>query len=432
MPVLFDPYREWLGIPPEEQPPNHYRLLGFPKFQADPAKVNEAADKLMKHVRTFQLGPRSSDSQKVLNDLSAARVTLMDAKRRAAYDVVLRAAKAADLATEAAANEPKAKAAPAFDRRAVPTIGPYEILERLVAQPLGVTYKARDPASGRYYSLKTLPAEAARKPEVVKRFRREIEIVTKLDHPNLIGGVDQGEHHGAPYLVTEFILGADLGTLVQQQGPLPVDLAVDYVVQAARALGQLHMNGVFHRNIKPQVLLVDMMGRVKITNLLLAKIAESSTLDAGENLTRMGEMMGTVDYLAPEQAAAASAVDGRADIYALGCTLHFLLTGRPPYVSKSTMEKLLAHQRSPIPSLRAARADVPAEVDRVFQRMLAKDPNMRFGSAAALVQELSSDAVSSSTAGGGEATPLWLYGAIGGGIAAVVVVLGLIVFNLLR
>jgi serine/threonine protein kinase len=180
----------------------------------------------------------------------------------------------------------------------------------------------------------------------------------------------------------------DLATLVKHQGPLPVDVAVDYVAQAARGLTQLHLAGVFHRNLKPQSLLVDMQGRLRIGNLLLAKVHEASELNKGEELTKMGEMMGTVEYQPPEQAMNAAAVDGRSDIYALGCTLHFLLTGQPPYPGKSMMEKLIAHRQKPIPSLAAVRGDVSPQLDLVFQRMMAKEVAQRQQFVGDLLKEL--------------------------------------------
>jgi serine/threonine protein kinase len=195
--------------------------------------------------------------------------------------------------------------------------------------------------------------------------------------------------HGYHCLVTEYVVGTDLHSLVTQHGPLPVEQAVECVDQAACGLGRLHLLKVWHRNVSPKNLLVDLQGRIKVTNLFLARIEENALGDAGgAQLTHMGDTMGTVEYLAPEQSLDASSVDQRADIYSLGCTLHFLLIGQPVYRGRSSMEKMLAHRKQPIPSLRAPRADVPDWLDQVFQKMVAKDPFQRFASMAEVSQAI--------------------------------------------
>jgi serine/threonine-protein kinase len=191
-----------------------------------------------------------------------------------------------------------------------------------------------------------------------------------------------------PYLVTEFVLGTDMGTLVEAQGPLSPEQALTYLAQTALGLSQLHRHGVVHRNLKPQVLLVDVQGQIKITNLLLAKIQQQSDLEGGERLTLDNMALGTADYMAPEQIRASSQADGRADLYALGCTLHFLLSGAPPYPGKTLMEKMTAHLQGPLPSLRAARGDVSPALEGVFRKLLAKEPADRYASAEALLDEL--------------------------------------------
>jgi serine/threonine protein kinase len=206
-----------------------------------------------------------------------------------------------------------------------------------------------------------------------------MEILTRLNHPNLIVACDSGEHQGLPFLVLEYVPGADLSRLIREQGALPVEQAIEYAVQTARGLSELHWHGVFHRNIKPHALLVDVRGNLRITNLLLAKIGEGSLLDAGdEALTTLGESMGSIDYLPPEQAVDSSRADERSDIYSLGCTLFYLLTAQPPYPGKSSVDKLLAHRQAPVPSLRKLRHEVPAWLDNVCRKMLAKKPEDRY------------------------------------------------------
>ncbi len=267
--------------------------------------------------------------------------------------------------------------------------GPFDIVELFRQSPLGEMYRATHRDSGRIMTLKVLPPKSAKNAEIVRRFQREQQIVTQFRHPNLIAGLGYGVEGGQPWLAMEYVVGMDLATLVQKRGGLPVAQAVDFTVQAARGLMQLHMRDVCHRNIKPQVLWVDVQGRVKVTNLFLAKLGEHADVgDAQEDLTMQGQSMGTVEYLSPEQGLDAKSADSRSDIYSLGCTLHYLLLGHPPYVEKSLMKKLAAHQNAPIPSLRSQREDVPQLVDEVFQKMLAKAPAGRFQSLAEMIDRL--------------------------------------------
>jgi serine/threonine protein kinase len=388
----FDPYDQWLAIPPQEQPPDHYRLLGFTRFEGDATQFAAAADERMARLRSLQLGPRSEVSQRILNELAQARAVLIDPRRRAAYDAVLRASGEA-ITQDSAAWPPGhfPHLASKTEWKPGEMVGDYRILEKASSTTLGMTYKVQHAPTRRLFFLKTLTAKGAKKDEVRKRFQREIDILTRLNHPNLIVGCDQGEHAGLPYLVLEYVLGADLSRLVREQGPLPVDQAVDYTMQAARGLADLHWHGVFHRNLKPHALLVDLRGNVRITNLLLAKIGEGSLLDGGDlALTTQGETMGSIDYLPPEQAIDSSRADERSDIYSLGCTFFYLVTGQPPYPLKSDVEKVLAHRDWPPPSIRKVRPNVPRWLDEICQTMLAKKPSHRFQKANDIIAALTS------------------------------------------
>jgi serine/threonine-protein kinase len=397
----FDAYHQWLSIPPSEQPPTLYRLLGLSPFEGDVNVIHAAADRQMAYLRSMTAGKRADHSQRLLNEISAARVTLTGAMKPN-YDAILRSAAPANAADEQA-DDPSppasvmpsssAKPAPAKPAAKAPVatpqrrFGPFDLLELAKESPYGDAYKACHRDSGRIVSLKILPPAGAKNREIISRFQREAQLVTQLRHPNLIAGLGAGVEGAQPWLALEYVVGTDLSTLVRQVGPLPVSQAVDYTVQAAHGLMQLHLRNVFHRNVKPAVLLADVQGNLKVTNLFLAKIGEHADMAmAGGELTMTGQSMGTAEYLPPEQAADAKSVDQRGDIYALGCTLHFLLTGRPPYVEKSLMKKLLAHSTGPIPSLRAARGDVPEQVDAIFQKMLAKKPEGRFQSMAEIIQ----------------------------------------------
>lgn len=277
--------------------------------------------------------------------------------------------------------QPTPSAPLSSDKNIGKSIGNYVLLEKTGSSRWGPMYKARHQHNGRIACLKLLSAETAKSPEVLKRFTREFELTRRLNHPHVMATYEMGEDRGVRYLVMEHVGGTDLAQVVATQGPLPVQQAIDYTIQAAEGLGYLHQQGVVHRNVKPQNLVVSAAGSLRIVNLLLARLADPGAV-AGfdEELTRDGQMLGTVEYLSPEQASDAKHVDARSDIYSLGCTLHFLLTGRPPYEGRSVLDKLMAHRQSPVPSLCAARPDVPDFVDRAFRKMLAKDPQERTAS----------------------------------------------------
>jgi serine/threonine-protein kinase len=254
--------------------------------------------------------------------------------------------------------------------------GSYLILDRLGAGGMGTVFKARHARMKRLVALKLLTREAAGQGTFARRFQREVETIAQLSHPNIVMAFDAGEAEAGLFLVMEFVNGRDLGREVQERGPLPVADAVNCVLQAARGLEYAHGQGVIHRDVKPANLLRDAAGVVKVADLGLARF--NDTLPAGTSgVTQAGNILGTADYMPPEQATDSAHVDHRADVYSLGCTLHFLLTGRPPYVAASVMATLFKHSSAPIPSLRMTRPDVPAALDDLFARMVAKTPAER-------------------------------------------------------
>jgi serine/threonine protein kinase/DNA-binding NarL/FixJ family response regulator len=275
-------------------------------------------------------------------------------------------------------------------------IGNYQVLDRLGAGGMGTVYKARHRRMKRVVAIKVLTKSTDQSDKFVQRFQREVEAVARLSHPNIVLAHDADEAEVGHFLVMEFVDGKDLASIVEQRGPLPVQEAVDCILQAGRALDYAHKQGIIHRDIKPANLMRDVSGVVKVADLGLARFSEQveSAGKAASALTQAGTIMGTVDFMSPEQAMGATDIDHRTDIYSLGCTLHYLLLGRPPYEGPTLMAVLVMHREAAIPSVRKVRAEIPAALDLVFQRMVAKKPADRYPTMAEAVHALEALAVS--------------------------------------
>jgi serine/threonine protein kinase len=245
---------------------------------------------------------------------------------------------------------------------------------------MGMVFKARHRKLGRLGALKILPPSFTRDSGAVMRFRREFEAAGRLKHLNLVAAFEADEDRGVHFLVMEYVEGFNLERVIRDHGPLPVSDALDYLIQSARGLEAAHEKGIVHRDIKPGNLMLDRRGTVRVLDLGLARIIDASNpfgKTITGRLTQSNTYMGTIDYMAPEQAEDSHSVDHRADIYSLACTFFFLLTGREPFAGKTILKRMVAHQEHPAPSLRAIRPDVSPALEAVYQKMMAKKPEER-------------------------------------------------------
>jgi serine/threonine-protein kinase len=257
-------------------------------------------------------------------------------------------------------------------------LGPYVLLERLGSGGMGQVYRARHKLMDRIVALKVLRSERLTDPEALRRFRREVQAAGKVAHPNIVMAHDADQAGDTLYLVMELVEGTDLARVLREQGRLPPAQACDYLRQAALGLQHAHERGLVHRDIKPSNLLLSAGGVIKILDLGLARLRGGQEDASSDPLTREGSVMGTPDYLAPEQATNSSAADIRADIYSLGCTGYHLLAGRAPFPGGSLAEKLLRHQQQEPESLARLCPGLPSGLAAVIHKMLAKRPQDRF------------------------------------------------------
>jgi hypothetical protein len=264
----------------------------------------------------------------------------------------------------------------------------YEVVREIGRGGMGVVYLARHRLMDRPVALKVLNQRLTARPGAVERFRGEVQAAAKLDHPNVVRVHDADQAGDLHFLVMEFVEGTDLARLVRERGPLPVPVACGYARQAAVGLQHAHERGLVHRDVKPSNLMLTPGGTVKVLDFGLAALlggrepdenrpADDTETPESGSLSDLGRGMGTPDYVAPEQAVDARLADIRSDIYSMGATLYFLLTGQPPFHEGSTSQRVLSHLvRTPRP-LAEVRKDVPAGLARVLNKMMAKDAGQR-------------------------------------------------------
>jgi serine/threonine-protein kinase len=285
-------------------------------------------------------------------------------------------------------------------------LGQYRILDPLGRGGMGRVFKAEHRHMNRVVALKVLSPTVLQTDRARDLFMREVRAIAQLVHPNIVTAYDANESDGRFYLVLEYVDGPNLEQLVKAQGPLPYNQACDYVRQAAHGLQCAHKLGMVHRDIKPANILVQRKDNahdlVKISDFGLARIMTPGVETshggsyAGTIFTRDNTVMGTPDYLSPEQARSMHKTDIRSDLYSLGCTFHFLLTGRVLFPGGNPMDKLIRHGTEKPPPVTQHRPDIPAEVAAVLQKLLEKRPEDRYQTPADLAAALEPFAVSGS------------------------------------
>lgn len=255
-------------------------------------------------------------------------------------------------------------------------LGKYKLLRLLGSGGMSTVYLGEHILMHRLRAIKVLPKGRVNDSSYLARFVREAQATASLDHNNVVKAYDIDNDGDTHYLVMEFIEGQDLQQIVKKDGPLPLEVACNYIAQAAEGFQYAHENGLIHRDVKPANLLIDNKGVVKILDLGLALLAdeERSSLTVAHN----ENVLGTADYLSPEQAVNSHKVDSRADIYSLGCTLYYALTGHAPFTDGSLAQRIIKHQREMPEDIRKERAEVPRDLADICWKMIQKRPERRY------------------------------------------------------
>ncbi|RCS54584.1 serine/threonine protein kinase [Bremerella cremea] len=256
------------------------------------------------------------------------------------------------------------------------TLGHFQLDAFVGAGGMGAVFRGHDTQLNRRVAIKVLSGEHNAKEETVRRFKNEAQSAARLDHPNIARVYAVGEDKGWNYIVFEYIDGTNIRDEVERNGPLELELAISYLVQIAEALDHAIMRDVVHRDIKPSNILIDAKHHAKLVDMGLARLHQVNSQDS--DLTASGMTLGTFDYISPEQARDPRSADVRSDLYSLGCTLFFMLTGRPPFPEGTVLQKLLSHSGEEPPDPREFRPELPEEVVHILSRLMAKNPNDRY------------------------------------------------------
>lgn len=284
-------------------------------------------------------------------------------------------------------------------------LGPYQIIDFIGKGGMGQVYKAEHSIMGRVVAVKVLPLNKST-PKSVANFTREIRTQAQLDHENLVRAYDAGHDRNVHFLVTEYVAGTDLRRLIRRQGKLSMQAAASVIVQAAKGLGYAHGRGLIHRDVKPGNLLVTPEWRTKVSDLGLAGFL----IDSDEADVYGGKTVGTADYLAPERITAPDRLTPASDLYALGCTLYYAVTGKVPFPGGTARDKALAHCQMPPLDPRRLNPDLSDEFVEVLGDLMAKNPLERVQTAAEVQARLApwSQGAEMPASQGGSSSPFWL------------------------
>jgi eukaryotic-like serine/threonine-protein kinase len=258
----------------------------------------------------------------------------------------------------------------------------YELEELVGTGGMSSVFRAHDRLLDRKVALKILHQQYSSDDDYVERFRREARSVAALSHPNIVTVIDRGEHAGRQFIVFEYVQGENLKRLIERRGPAPVATALELAMQIARGLSFAHQQGLVHRDVKPQNVLLNGDGQAKVTDFGIAR-----SLDVQHGMTQTGTVLGTSDYIAPEQAQG-QRVDEHTDVYSLGVVLYELLTSEVPFPGENFVAVAMRHINEAPPSIRDKRPDVPPRVEAAVQRAMAKQPEDRFATMAEFCREL--------------------------------------------
>jgi eukaryotic-like serine/threonine-protein kinase len=258
----------------------------------------------------------------------------------------------------------------------------YELEELVGSGGMSSVYRAHDRLLDRKVALKVLHQQYTDDAEYVERFRREARVVATLSHPNIVTVIDRGEHDGRQFIVFEYVEGENLKQLINRRGGAPVATAIELAMQISRGLSFAHQQGLIHRDVKPQNVLLNGDGQAKVTDFGIAR-----SLDVQHGMTQTGTVLGTSDYIAPEQAQG-QRVDEHTDVYSLGVVLYELLTSEVPFPGENFVAVAMRHINEPPPPLRDKRPDVSPRLEAAVQKAMAKDPGDRFPTMADFCREL--------------------------------------------